>query len=382
MATLAPAAADDLPALIASMLRGDEAARHHGSNDAGAAAFVACARGHGIAPLLDARWRGACTGAAMPGAVRQACHEETVACAASELGRRNALRHALAALAAAGIHPLLAKGAALAYSHYATPALRPRVDDDLLVTPAETQAAAHILFDLGYRRVAGPAGAGVGFQVELHREDRNGITHNVDLHWRISNAQSFAWLLPFEELAAASVPVPALGPYARRLGDVHALLLALMHRVGNNLFVAPGFGDRLIWLYDIHLLVEAMTDDDLRCFRHCVERTRVVAIAIEGLRRCAARFGSPRVAALATELESSPVAASGARLLRAGKLHREWLELCAVPTATSRARYVASRVFPSRDYLHERFPDAADRALPALYARRWLARVRAAVRGR
>ena len=172
----------------------------------------------------------------------------------------------------------------------------------------------------------------MGYQYELHHVDPRGVTHNVDLHWRISNAQSFAWLFAFDELAAAAVPVPMLGASARRLGDVHALALALLHRAGNNQFIEAGFGDRLIWLYDFHLLVEAMTDDDLAQFRRLAEAKRIVAIALDGLRRCADAFGSPRVQALIAELERSPAAESGAAFLRAGKIGREWLELRAIPT--------------------------------------------------
>ena len=65
-------------------------------------------------------------------------------------------------------------------------------------------------------------------------------------------------------------------------------------------------------------------------------------------------------------------AQSGAAFLRAGKIGREWLELRAIPTVRDRLTYVANRLVPSADYMRERFPDEANRALPLLHARRWL----------
>ena len=52
---------------------------------------------------------------------------------AVELARKYELVRVLESLAQSGIAPLLLKGAALAYSLYPSPALRPRADTDLLI---------------------------------------------------------------------------------------------------------------------------------------------------------------------------------------------------------------------------------------------------------
>ena len=377
-----PGAVASLP-LICAMLRGESVAWPAANGDS-IVAFIDDARSHGVTPLLDARFvSGTVSGGVSKGpdhglantwpeTIRRACHDDAINHAGRELASRAETTRVLAALDRAGVRPLLMKGTGLAYSHYPRPALRPRADCDLLVAPSQRDAARSILHDLGYRRIGGPAGKLVGYQYELHRVDPHGVTHNVDLHWRISNAQSFAWLFAFDELAAAAVSVPTLGASARRLGDVHALMLALLHRAGNNQFMEPGFGDRLIWLYDFHLLVEAMTDDNRARFARLAEARRVVAIAVDGLRHCADAFRSPRVEALMRELERSPVATSGAAFLRAGRIGREWLELRAIPTSRDRLTYLANRLVPSADYMRERFPDEGNRALPLLHARRWL----------
>src|SRR4029078_6314769 len=149
-------------------------------------------------------------------------------------------------LARAGIPCLLLKGAGLSYSVYHEPWLRPRNDNDLLVAPADAERAGRVLADLGYR----------GLQVLQGDNERPfvmsggaGLPQVIDLHWKISNRPVVADLLTFEELQAQSVPVPALGPRARRLGDVHALILACVHMAAHHRNL-----EHLLWCYDLHLL--------------------------------------------------------------------------------------------------------------------------------
>ena len=356
---------------ICALLRGESPEWPAPAGDDGIAEFLRDARYHGVTPLLDARFR-ATEAHGWPTAIRQACHEDALVQSMRELMRRTELVRILAALTTVDIVPLILKGTALAYSHYPSPVLRPRADCDLLVAPAFRDAGARVLRKLGYGRVSGPAGDYVGYQFEMAHTDSHGATFTVDLHWRISNAQAFAWLFDFDELASASVPIDALGQAARRLGDVHALALALLHRVGNNVYVEPGFGDRLIWLYDFRVLVDAMTDDDLARFVRLIGTKGMAAIAIDGLRQCALCLPSPRVDKLIAALESSPAATSGAQHLRAGRLGREWRELLAIPTTAGRLGYLRSRLVPDPDYMRERFPDARAQKLPALHAQRWL----------
>lgn len=370
--------------LICALLRGESPAWPADAGDEAVETFLREARYHGVTPLLDARFRQAGSSCDWPEEFRRACREDAVVQAMRELAHRTELVRVLESFAQAGIAALLMKGTALAYSHYADPALRPRADSDVLVAPRDRDAALRILRDMGYRRISGPAAAHVGYQSEMTRTDGRGETTSVDLHWRVSNAQSFAWLLDFDELAAASVEVPVLASSARRLGDAHALLHALLHRAGNELFVRRGFGDRLIWLHDFRVLADAMADDDLARFVRLARDRQVAAIAIDGLRSCARCLPSPRIAALVAELEAGPGAAAGAALLGAGPLRREWLELAAIPTMRTRIAYLAGRLVPSADYMRERFPESGKRALPLLHARRWLGGLvaRGSARGR
>ena len=368
--------------LICSVIR-RETTPWNGSGDATAIdAFLEAGRYQGVLPLLDTEFSSGKDFATWPDEILTASHQAALAQTGYELAHGGEIERVLAALSRAAITPLLLKGTGLAYALYASPVLRPRSDSDLLVAPEMRENAWRALQKLGYRRVGGPAGKFVGYQMQLQCRDARNLVHNIDLHWRISDAQSFAWLFSFADLAAAAVPVPALDPGASRLGNVHALLLCLLHRAGNNLFQAPGFGDRLIWLYDIHLLVEAMTERQLDDFRATVETKRVGAITLQGLRQCAGRFPSPRLADLIDVLLGSAQAQSGAEFLGAVRLRREWMELRAIPRAASRFNYLAERAFPSREYVRERYPESSASPLPLLHARRWLEGLGKMVRAR
>ena len=356
--------------LLCALLRGEPTSWQHGDDPAEIATFLNAARDHGVVPLLNAAFRTHRWAGEWPEVIHSTCYGETVTQAVHELARRVEIARVLDALATAGLESLLLKGTGLAYGCYANPTLRPRADTDLLVSPESSAIAGDVLRALGYRRTGGPAGSFVGYQLELRRDDRFGLQHAIDLHWRISNAQSFAWLFTFRELAARAVAVPNLDHHALRLGNAHALMLNLLHRVGSNRFQYPGLGDRLIWHYDIKLLVEQMSTGEVEDFQKMVETKRIGAIAAEGLSECALRFGSLRLTELRQNLTSSPAASYGANLLKAGRLERDWIELRAIPDVRSRLAYLAQRAFPAREYMRERFPDSATRSLAFLHARR------------
>lgn len=135
------------------------------------------------------------------------------------------------------------------------------------------------------------------------------------MHWAVTNSPVFASVLPFAEVLANAVAVPALGPHARALAPVDALLLACVHRVAHH-----HDSDRLIWLVDVALLRDRMTPEEHRRFWELAAEGRVVAIC-------------SRAVELADEWMSRPAQD------RAG----DWL------TREQIDRYEPSRVFLDRD---------------------------------
>lgn len=194
---------------------------------------------------------------------------------------RDELRRVLAALSAAGIHPILFKGAALAYSHYSDPSLRPRGDTDLLIDAGAIASACTVFENLNYTRAPFTAGELVSYQVPYVKRDSQGVPHAFDIHWRVSNPQVFANVLTHGDIEAQSVGIPALGDTTRAAGPVHALVLACVHRAAHH---GPAMHEeRLIWLYDIHLLAERLDATEQASFIELVKAKQLTTICGDAL---------------------------------------------------------------------------------------------------
>ena len=120
-------------------------------------------------------------------------------------------------------------------------------------------------------------------ELGCYKTSGGGFTHALDVHWRLNNAALLSERFTFAELAAAAVPIPALGPHAQGLGSVHALLLACMHRVAH---LPEGNADRLIWLYDIHLLAQHLIDQQWQEIVILTEERGVVRSVPQWLGQC------------------------------------------------------------------------------------------------
>jgi hypothetical protein len=352
-----------------------------GGDDADAiAAFLAAGRRHGVLPLLDAEFRRRSDIETWPQEILDACRVAALSGAMLELARRAENRKVIDALVAAEAAPLLLKGAALAYTHYPNPALRPRCDTDLLILPHRRAAAAAALAALGYAREAGVEGEFVSYQATWSREAGNGIEHSLDVHWRINNSQMLARVLTYAELAARALALPPLGPNARALADVDALLLACLHRAGHA--NAPYYagdvahsGDRAIWLYDIHLLFARMSGEEQDDFAARAVAKRIRTICADALRCSAEWFGTPIPRRVADVLHAPGPAEPSARYLSGGRARQMIGDFLALDRWGDRAGWVRELAFPSADYMRTKYPDAAGTWLPILYARRGLASV-------
>ena len=274
MPTLSPPL-DPVKLWLAMLLRGAELGAIPD-----ASALLKVARAEGVLALCQYHLRRspawAQASAGLQAELTRCAHQEV----AVELARTVELRAVLAALAQASLPVLLLKGTALAHTLYPQPHLRSRCDTDLLVPSREDAERAWQVFQtLGYVRPATVVGDWANSELGCYKTSR-GLTHALDVHWRWSNRTLFSTRVAFAELAAAAVPIPALGPHARGLGPVHALLLACIHRMANML---AGKENRLIWLYDIHRLTQDLTDQQWQQIVILAEERALCGPCFDGL---------------------------------------------------------------------------------------------------
>ena len=343
-----------------------------GSDDE--AAFIGQADYHGVSALLTERLPQLTS---WPAGVREGVGARARAQTFWELRHQPLIAEVLARLGERGIEPVLFKGTALAYGLYRNPVWRARGDTDMIVAPHDWNTAAQALEALGFQRSAGVSGEFVSYQASFTR-DIGGGAHTIDLHRRINNSELLSRLFSYDELRAGAVPLPALCPGAVAAGPVDALLLACVHRSTHkhNPYTVDGIdfygADRLIWLYDIHLLGQSFAPSQWQDTVGTALAKGLAATTLAGIERAESYFGTPNRGSCPDDVRRA-LARSGepvAAYLAAGRLRQSWLDFLAIEGGKDRLRFIRELVFPPADYMRTKYADAHPAWLPWLYARR------------
>jgi len=351
--------------LLASTLRGETTACPCASREDDTR-FLEAASRHRVESLVARALHDAGALAAWPEIVRDRLSRVAVRSGiVTQLMERD-LKDVLAALASAGVFPLLLKGAGLAYTCYPDPHLRPRLDTDLLVRQEDVETAGRVLEGRGYGKLDFVDGELVSYQTPYARSDRHGVQHVYDVHWKIANPQAVADCLSYDELEANAVAVPRLGPFARTIDPIAALLLACVHRAAHHSDAID-----LLWLYDIHLLASRLDERGARAFATLAAQKRVRTLCARGLALSREWFGTRVPAWLIDDLGAARGEAAEAYL--AGHLRALDVLLSdvkALPGWRARGRLLLEHLLPSAAYMHARYGASSRALLPILYARR------------
>jgi hypothetical protein len=256
--------------------------------------------------------------------------------AAVDLAARHRTRKALALLAEAGIDVLLLKGTPLAHLHYAAPYHRWRSDNDLYIAHQDRTRTSKLLTDCGYSLERSDTREHTSKQMVATRQSA-GLAVNFDIHWKLSNRVLFADTLPFEECWENRQPVPSLDANAWALSDSDLLLHACIHRI------AHGRGserNRLIWLYDIHLLWTAMDEEQRAAFIEKALAKKIGAVCADALMVCDELFQTlGDDTAVGDQLLQNAREEPTAPLVNAGKLRWAWADLMATPGLRARLQF-------------------------------------------
>lgn len=286
-------------------------------------------------------------GRGTPAHLRQFCLDWCRSQARAELARRARLREVLACVEGARIDTLVLKGAALAEWAYPVPYLREFSDVDLLFASRDDALrASEALRMLGYAMSYVPG----RFMHELSCRNADGVV-DLDLHWALSDMPALTALPGFDDFRARSIPLPGLGPCARGPGPEDALLHACIHRASN---LQAGLGDRLKWLYDIHLLARAL---DAPAWASVVRRgreARVCGILLDGLEAMRALFSPPPRDVLASLREAAAYDAVDWRRLHDWN-YLQRMNMHALPGARRKLQWIWSRLFPPTGFMREAY---------------------------
>jgi len=260
--------------------------------------------------------------------------------------------------------PVLIKGAHLAHTIYASPHLRPRGDSDVLIAPGQRAAVVAALIAAGYRPAALTSGSVILGQFLYEKTLGPGVVHAVDVHWRAAAPLVFGEAFDGAAIAAAGLPIPALGPSARGPAVPDALALACVHVVAHHWPEAS-----LRWWYDIRLLAERLDADGRARLAAAAARGRYLAVAIAALERARAVFPAPSLDETIGLLRRAPQSrepSAALTRLRRPPLYDFLLDL-RVAGWRRGATLVREHLLPPPSYMRMAF---AGRPLPLAYAER------------
>lgn len=353
------AAAQPVDAL-AALLRGERPPQPSSET------LLAAALRHGVASLLVHLDAASGLSPEVAAALKEAAHRQAAIWAV----RQRELAGVLAGARGAGIDVLVVKGAHLAHTLYPDSAARECQDVDLYVRPFHHDAIGELLASLGYEGSATNTGDAALGQAIFHRPGVPGTT--IDLHSRLLTAPSLAGGFAFEELWERSQPLPGFEDGGRAPCLADAFEIAVAHLA----FHHPG-DRRLVWLYDLWLLLGALSPAD-------VER---VGERLRG-RRIPQRHDP--IAAVQRHFPTAAGARMSALLHHDGEereprgeapLGRLVQDLRALPSWRSRLRLLRGHLLPPRAYMRRTYAPGSRLPLPVLYlwrvvkgSRNWLFR--------
>lgn len=370
---------EGIDVLLASALRGDVQAQYLDWRTHSTGHLLTRTDFHGIAGLLHAALHDQ---PSVPEAFRAALRDRSVSQAFWEASHARLLAQVLPKLRSAGIPALVFKGTALAYTQYSDPATRMRGDSDLLVAQDKFQQACDILGDFGFSMPLTAGGGVIRAQKPFSYTDRIGLAHDIDLHARISNSAVLARLFDFNDLERRSTALPGLGDGAHGPGPVDALLIASLHRMVH--LQSPYFvndlvyrsANRLIWLFDIHLLAQSFTAEDWRDLEQSATAKELASVCADSLRQVQIALGTKLPAGVITRLEAMENREIPKAYLTSGAAGRIVRNFRAQRGLRNRAKFLVELFFPPADHIRARYGTGRFRWLPWLYAVRVFGKLR------
>ena len=359
--------------LICAALRGEKPSWPLPEDSKTVALFLDRCTHHGVQVLLHAR----AAGLRWPPAALAALRQQAMAWALWEEHHRHMLEAALEALASRNVRPVVFKGSALAYSVYPEPYLRPRADTDLLIAAKDRWQAAAALESLGFARSGTVDCEYISYESGFTRREA-GLTQMIDLHWRIHYSQMQAHRFPYQTLRDQARPLPRLSRNAMGASPVHAVLLNCVHRA-NDMRVPQWSGgqasfgaDRLIWIYDVHLLVEQMTPRELEDLARTALAAGVRTLVKDPIALAVRHFNTRLPDSLLRSLDAPGESDSVARYQSQSALRQRWADFSAVDGVGAKAAYLLEHIVPPPAYMRDRYPGCDQTPMARLRARRLL----------
>lgn len=272
---------------------------------------------------------------------------------ASESLKRNEIEKLIDSLTKANLTDfVIFKGWALAYSVYKKPWLRPRTDIDILIEHSQRNAYHNFLVSSGFTRELAIEGDLIAYQSGYSKTLSKHSKIYIDLHWKVSNRQCLALAFSTTDIIQNAQTVQNGTINFKIPSNVDGILLACQHRLGHH-----HSEERLIWLYDIHLLAESLDPMQWSDFLHKAKQLRIANLSFNALNRAQRLFATDipsdtieKLSVLCQRDEPSAIfldrALSNRKILLS--------DISSITSLTAKLRFVIETAFPSKDYIQEK----------------------------
>jgi hypothetical protein len=333
------------------------------------------AGGEGVSSLLYRALKEDQLWGTVPEAVRDALAKRYYADAAHNQLLFHELAEILGRLSQAGVPVIVLKGAALAFTIYTDPAMRPMNDIDIFVHPEHLFTAIGVLRSIGYEQQ----------KITYHAVLTGGADGHttIELHWLLlpdlaDSASLNDWFWRHTQVYSgldSSISDPAL-----MLSPTGNLLYLPAHLQSSG----GGSCPRLIWCYDIFLLSrqssEGINWDEVRS---AAGNSGWLGALDAALQAVEARFPGVIPPNRLQNAKSDIAQVEGKDLSGYSFDAQDWSTEIYIRQAldalrwSDRGRVVWGLIFPSREYMQEKYAPRPSWAWPLWWLVRWVELARA-----
>lgn len=264
------------------------------------------------------------------------------------------------------IDVVVLKGFSLAQQVYSAPFLRPKTDIDILIKEEDKETIKNIFQSLGYNNPRGWEPKAIINQFSYKKSLGKGVNVFFDIHLKISNSKKIENILNYDDLLKSANTMTCDG--INLINIPHALTHAVFHLLGHK---ASGDMVKLIWYYDINLLIKAADEDTKQELITLINNTGLANLMTYTLKLTAQYFPSKELTVLLKALEYLPFNSDYNYLLgNTSGAKGLWLTLQASHSLKEKVSVIKETVFPPREEIYVKYGKHTKWPLSMLYIRR------------
>jgi hypothetical protein len=290
---------------------------------------------------------------------------------AADIATQSELSHLMSILYRHDLDFIMLKGEALSHSIYPQAHLRTKLDIDLMfASKDESERAWKVLQSENFERMLSQKGTFVGYQFVCHKEYSASFRIVFDIHNEITNYLWFNRRLGYQTLLENSCFIQIEQTNVRVLNTLHALIHACVHRITN---ISKGTADRLIWLYDIHLLSQRLSDSEWRALVTVCSDKDLSAIVLQGLQSSQQHLASSLRPSHINRLSANAHNERDPFTKKSRRIQMYWQDFMLNKGFANKLTQLRERVFPPADYMLKRYRLDSSRWLAFYYLKRIIA---------